>query len=220
MNLYIVVEGRTSEKKVYPCWIKRINPILVEITDLDDFSGNNYYLISGGGYPNYLDVIDAALEDVSAYDAIDYLVVCVDSEEMTLQEKYQEIVKHINKRITLDRLKIVIQHFCLATWGLSNKVVHKRNPQDPILREYIRLFDTRVRDPELLPNYQKLNFNRAQFAHDYLRRVLREKHKRLSYTKANPMIIAHETYFDRIIARYSEDKHIQSFKLFLDAFSR
>ncbi len=48
MNLYIVVEGRTSEKKVYPCWIKRINPILVEITDLDDFSGNNYYLISGG----------------------------------------------------------------------------------------------------------------------------------------------------------------------------
>ena len=219
MNLYIVVEGRTSEKKVYPCWINHINPHLEEINDLDGFSGNSYYLISGMGYPNYLSVIDAAIEDVLSNKNIDYLVVCVDSEEMTYENKYQEIIQYIDGRIKSDRLRIIIQHFCLETWGLANKVIHKRNPEDRILREYVRFFNARVKDPELLPNYDMRGFNRSQFAHDYLRRVLREKYRNLSYTKSNPMVIADKTYFDRILTRYLEDNHIQSFKHFIEAFS-
>ena len=51
--------------------------------------------------------------------------------------------------------QIIIQHFCLETWALGNRVIITRNPISASIREYRKYFDVLVDDPELLPGYPK-----------------------------------------------------------------
>ena len=55
MNIYFLVEGRRTEKKVYPKWISYLIPELSEIKDPSIANGNNYYLFNGNGFPSILD---------------------------------------------------------------------------------------------------------------------------------------------------------------------
>lgn len=55
MNIYIIVEGSSGEKKVYPSWISFINSELKEVISIDEINENNYILFSGNGYPQYFE---------------------------------------------------------------------------------------------------------------------------------------------------------------------
>lgn len=217
MKIYLVVEGEVGEKKVYAEWIKYYRPDLKIINYLDEFSDNSVFIISGLGYPNYFDVIKDAVDDVVSLN-LDKLVVAIDSEEMTYEDKRQEVTEFIESLGQNLQYNIIVQHFCLETWALGNKVIVTRNPRNREVRLFRQFFDVLTLDPELLPPYKPKSLNRAQFAELYLRRLLNEKYRNLTYSKKNPKVLLHRKYFERVMERFKTTGHISSFNDFLLAF--
>ncbi len=217
MKIYLIVEGEVGEKKVYAKWIKYYRPDLNIVNYLDELVDNSIFIISGMGYPNYFEVIKNATIDVYE-NKIDKLVVAIDSEDMTYQEKFEEVQEVIESSNLHINYNIIIQHFCLETWGLGNKVIVSRNPKNTELKTFIQYFDVLRNDPELLPPYRPKNLNRAQFAKLYLRRLLNDKYKNLTYSKKNPSALLHEKYFQKVVERFRTTGHIRSFNDFLTAF--
>jgi len=217
MNFYVVVEGMV-EKGVYRSWIPLVNPALTYVEDPSKIDDNNFFLISGGGYPGYFDVIDNAILDVNEIGVFDRLVISTDSEEMTCAEKYKEIVDYVSEKKCSSEIRIIIQHFCFETWGLSNRKAVSPHPHSQKLREYKQFFNVRVNDPELLPPHIKEGLNRSQFAAKYLRLALNDKFKNLTYTKKAPDVLLHPKYFVQVKNRFEETHHVCSFEAFLKAF--
>jgi hypothetical protein len=216
MRYYIVVEGASGEPKIYPKWIQYTNSSLAKIDDLNDCRDNAYYLISGYGYPNCLGIIENAIQDVNTIGNFDYLVVAVDSEDKTYQEKYDEIKDCVGNKLASAELKIIVQHFCIETWALGNRAVCRKNAQDKKLLEYKDVYNVRNDDPELLPPYKEMN--RAQFAFSYLKCMLHDSYPSGFYTKSKPDAILDEYYFKQIQKRLVDTQHIKSFQSFLDTF--
>ena len=217
MNVYLIVEGH-GEKKVYAHWVPLVNPNLRVVNSLEEVQHNNLIIFSGGGYPNYLEVIEAGVEDVVGNKQLDRLVIAIDSEEMSYKEKRREIEQVVNALGKNLDYKIIVQHFCLETWALGNKVIVSRNPKDIRLRQYIRYFNVLNEDPELLPGYPIENLSRSQFAVRYLTKLLNEKYRTLTYKKGTPKPLLHDTYFRRVKTRRNTTGHIASFEDFLAAF--
>ena len=218
MNIYVIVEGAAGERKVYQHWVPLVNPNLSYVPHVSNIVHNHFSIIIGGGYPQYYEVIDDAIADVNHYGNIDRLVIAVDSEEMEFDEKYAEICQHVSKSHCIAETRIVVQHFCLETWALGNRVIIRPNSQSSKLREYKRFYNVRLNDPELLPGYPPEELNRAQFAERYLRRALNDKYRNLTYTKSNPGALLHDKYFERVKGRLEQTGHISSFEGFLAAF--
>src|ERR1700743_3522646 len=151
MNAYIVVEGAVSEMKVYDSWITYVNPTIRRIGRIDEFAGDNFYLLSGRGYPQYFEMIENAIEDIDAYPNIDRLIVAADSEDMTFGEKYGELEEFIEEKKAGKRAfsyKIIVQHFCFEVWALGNKKIVQRNPTNDELKKMLTHYDVRTLDPE------------------------------------------------------------------------
>ncbi|MCH8293974.1 hypothetical protein IH992_23070 [Candidatus Poribacteria bacterium] len=216
MNIYVVVEGEIGERYVYEKWIPLANPEMTRVDTIFDIASNHFAIVAGGGYPSYFDTIEAEIENVNSVRNIDRFVIAIDSEEMTFEEKYEEVSEFIRDKPCAASIFIVIQHFCLETWALGNKRVGPRNPRHPTLRKYKKIFNVLERDPELLPPYDRLN--RAQFAERYLRTMLNDKNRNLTYTKRNPKALLHKTYFTEVKKRLETTGHIASFVAFLEAF--
>ena len=214
----MVVEGAT-EKRVYARWIPLANPVLSVISDRDKINSNNVFIVSGGGYPSYFDTIKLGIEDVAGNSKFDRFVVAIDSEEMMFDEKYNAVKEFINDLDPQLKYKIIVQHFCIETWALGNKAIVARNPKEQKIKQYKKIFDVSLQEPELLPPNTKDDLNRAQFAEIYLRRLLNEKYKNLTYTKSNPTALLHDTYYQRIKSRFETTNHIPSFKGFIEAFA-
>lgn len=218
MNIHVVVEGEKAAAKVYEIWVPLVNPSLTYVPHISDIVNDNFSIIRGGGYPHYLQIIDAAIDDVNNYNNIQRLVIGVDSEELSYQEKYREIEGHIRSSRCSAEIRIVVQHFCLETWALGNQVIISPYPQSYLLRQYINFFNVRERDPELLPGYPEEELNRAQFAVKYLRHALNDRYRELTYSKNNPTQLLDPNYFDRVKQRFRNTGHISSFAHFLGAF--
>ena len=217
MNVYLIVEGN-GEKKVYTHWVPLVNPNLSVVNSLEEVQHNNLIIFSGGGYPNYLEVIEAGVEDVVGNEQLDRLVIAIDSEEMSYEEKRREIEQVVNALGKNLDYRIIVQHFCLETWALGNKVIVSRNPKDIRLRQYISHFDILDKDPELLPDYPIEDLSRSQFAARYLTKLLNEKYRSLTYKKGNPKPLLHDMYFKRVKMRLDTTGHVASFEDFLAAF--
>ncbi|MFH1195146.1 MAG: hypothetical protein V1720_05510, partial [bacterium] len=198
MNYYIVVEGEKASIEIYKNWIQFINPSLSYKQQIDEVFENDFYLIGGYGYPNYFQVIKDAIIDVNEKDNFDKLVVCIDSEENSFQEKYDEMDEFIRTNDLLKGYSIIIQHFCIETWFLGNRKIHSREISNPLLKRYKRLYDVHAEDPEYLPPNGEEELNRAQFAYKYFRLLLHEKYDRLVYNKHNPSVVINVNFFNQI----------------------
>ena len=218
MNLYIVVEGVIGEKYVYKNWVPLVNPSLKFVDDITAIQNNNFYIVSGGGYPSYFKAIDDAIADVNELGNVDRLVIAVDSEELSYEEKLAEVNNHLANSYCVAEIRVIIQHFCLETWALGNKNAIPQHPHSGKLLTYMEFYNVRNNDPELLPDYNEEELNRCQFAEKYLRRAFNEKYRNISYSKSNPKVLLHPQYFERIRNRMIETRHIQSFNNFLEAF--
>ncbi len=217
MNIYLVVEGEIGEKKVYSNWLKYLNNQFNIVNSISEISTNSVYIIAGFGYPNYFEVIENAAYDV-ANNNIDRLVVAIDSEDMTYDEKHNEVEDFIVKlNLSID-YKIIVQHFCLETWALGNRIIVNRKPSSDRVRRYRRLHDVLYLDPAELPPNKGEDLNRAQFAEKYLRALLNDKYRNLTYSKKNPEALLHKKYFERILDRFTRTGHIASFEDFLTSF--
>jgi hypothetical protein len=219
VNVYIVVEGNSSEPAVYRSWIREANPALTEANYLAQVTQNNFFMVSGGGWPFLLTIIDRAIADIKATGLFDRLVVGVDSEDMTLANRFSAIEQHILSQAPSCEYRIIVQHFCLEAWALGNRKFIPRKPNNDALKSYKAIHDVTSLDPELLPPLQEEELNRAQFALKYLRLGIRDKGKHLSYSKNRPDVVAHPTYFHQLKERLASTGHIASFQAFVDAFN-
>lgn len=52
MNLYVIVEGKSTEPQVYSAWLQILAPHLTKIDDAWDVDENDYYLFSSNGIPS------------------------------------------------------------------------------------------------------------------------------------------------------------------------
>lgn len=217
MNIYVVVEGTSCERKIFKQWIPYINNSLTYVDTLNYIVSGHFSILSGRGYPEYLKKIDLAISDVNTHGGIDRIVVCVDSENQSYKEKYDEIDTIFQNNPCSATKYIVVQHFCFETWALGNsKVFPKRNPSDLILRDYISTYSVLTQDPEDLPAYPSEELNRSQFAYRYLKKIL--SHRRIRYTKRNPNHVKDQAYLNEIESRCNTTTHIKSFAHFLSAF--
>lgn len=216
MNIYVIVEGKT-EKPVYKCWVPLVNNNLTYVNNIFDIKNNSFSIISGQGYPGYYKTIEDGLTDVNTHGNIDRVVISIDSEDLSKQQKYHEVNSFIAGKSCLAPIIIVIQHFCIETWALGNRRITRRNPENSKLREYKGIHDVLVNDPELLPHLPSENLNRSKFAFKYLKLILNERYN-ITYTKKQPKPLLHPKYFEEVKGRLQATSHIRSFNDFLNAF--
>ena len=189
MNLYFLVEGKQTERKVYPKWLSILSPQLTQITFAKDVTKNNFYLISGEGYPSLLHHLKNAVEEVNEIGNYDFLIVCLDAEETSIEERKATIIdflKRENLQLKQGKLIIIVQNPCFETWFLGNRKIFKRNPQSTVLQRLIQFYNVQTNDPELMSSRNKEQ-TKAQFHHDYLKEIFTERN--ITYTKKNPRIV-------------------------------
>ncbi|WP_295728779.1 hypothetical protein [uncultured Muribaculum sp.] len=218
MNAYIIVEGDKTETIVYPKWLEILAPALTRVSDVFDMHENNYYLFSGGGIPSIYNHIANAIEDINNINAkgtaiIDFLIVCIDTEEESREYILGQIDKKLTERnIPLSSFNLVVfeQKVSMESWFLGNRRIFKSNPEDEALRRYISHFNVKENDPELMDNINPDEFStKAQFHHSYLRKIFSEQHVR--YSKRQPGEVCKKHYLDRLVERYNETGHIATF---------
>jgi len=219
MNLYFLVEGQSTEKKVYPAWLSHLLPELNRVHNYDEVDTNNYYLFSAEGYPSIIyQHLPNAVEEVSSHGKYNYLVMCLDADEVSVSEREQEIEKFIvanslNLKLGSTKLLIIIQNRCIETWFLGNRKIYSRQPQSSPLLDYTRHYNVSINCPELMANYPTFNTH-AQFHEAYLRELFRAKN--MNYAKKNPGDVAKSHYLQQLLQRTQDQPtHLRSFQEFI-----
>ena len=218
MNLYFLVEGRQTEMRVYPAWLRHLLPHYTRADTPEAVANCGYFLISGEGYPRLLDVtLRHSIEDINASGRFAYFVICLDADDVTVEERTQEVVRNLNEAAPpLDpsvTVKIVVQNRSIESWFLGNRAVFPRNPAGERFREFVRFYDVSADDPEAM-GFMDGFTNHAEFHHEYLREMFRERG--IAYTKRNPGHVTERPYLDRLIERTQDHGgHLQTFQTFL-----
>ncbi len=218
MNIYFLVEGRRTEKKVYPKWISILIPELTEINNAFLVDKNNFYIFSGNGYPSLLNNhLRNSIEEINAIKKFDYFVICLDADEVTVKERINE-VKHFIKKEKINinsktKIEIVVQNRCIETWFLANPKVYKRNPSNELLKEFNDFYNVSINDPELMGKFEGFETH-SVFHEVYLSEMLSERN--IQYSKKNPRGVIEPNYLKELIKRASNTDHIQTFRKFID----
>lgn len=217
MNLYFIVEGRRTEKKVYPEWLSFLIPELNRVNWAFEATSNSYFLFNGNGFPSLLhNHLSNSIKEVNDLKNFNYLILVLDVDETTVEFRINEVNNFIednNLKLIDCELVIIPQDRCIETWFLGNKSIYKSNPQNLALRNYVKFYNVKDNDPELMPIFNGFNTH-SQFHADYCTEFLRERNIR--YSKNNPNGVIEEVYLDRLIERTKETNHIKSFKNFID----
>ncbi|MFD2112086.1 hypothetical protein [Thiorhodococcus fuscus] len=220
MNIYFLVEGKT-ERIVYPKWLAYFLPELSRVDSPRDAVENNYYLISGGGFPGILtDHLVNAVDDFNECGSYDYLALVIDGDDLSFQEKTDEVrsfVKDEGLVIGDDSLKIFPQIVCMETWFLGNKRIYSRNPSDKDVALLSRHYDVSVYDPEIMPKPNDYVGTLARFHYSYLKAMFRDKN--ISYSKSRPGAVCEPSYVRHLVNRLeSEPSCLQSMRHLLGFF--
>jgi hypothetical protein len=209
---YLVVEGRQTEKKIYRAWLRHAFPSLEGVGRIEDMDEARYYLIVGNGYPSYLDRTRNAVEDIRAERGrFDHLWVCVDSEELTAEQRRTEIVDILGEACPVAST-VVVHDCCMETWLLGNRRLVKRSPHSALLRELYEHYDVLTLDPEGMPARASHPL-RAAFHLHYLQELFRER--KLSYSKHHPSEACELPYLRELIDRVDQTAHLRSLHLLI-----
>lgn len=227
MNLYFLVEGRRTEKKLYPAWLSYYLPHLQKVEKPEDAVGDSYHIISGNGYPSILKQTHDAIITINDLEVVyDYLIIAVDSDEVSYEERKKEISAVASPTLLKGstKLVVIVQNKCIETWLLGNKKLCPRNPACTVLQECLRFYDIREHDPELMEKPDTYEGSVALYHDYYLDRVFKARTDgRMVYNKNNPGEAAQKHYWDALTDRYKQTKHIQSFGelvMFFEALSK
>lgn len=221
MKYYVVVEGVSTEPAVFKQWIPYLNPRLSHVAHPNYLVDESFTIVSGYGYPQYLQIVRDSTLDVLGLPAPTRLVVCIDAEDWTKEKRYEEVrcVVDEARAGTYIDYRIVVQHFCFEAWALGNRKIGPRNPQGADLKKYKAIHNVLEQDPELLPELPDEDLNRSQFAVRYLSRLFSDRNKGITYSKRNPAYVAAPQFLEQLITRQKETKHIDSFGDFVAAFT-
>lgn len=220
MNIYFIVEGKRTESKVYPAWLSYLAPNIRKISFFDEPDKNTYKIVNANGQPFYPEISDA-INEVNSVGKYDYLVLCLDAEDYSVDEVEADIHCFLEKeQLKLDHaeLILIVQNRCIETWFLGNRRIYSRNPQNPVLAEYTNYYEVSAQDPEQMGKYRGFNTH-AHFHEAYLQALFAEKN--LSYTKKYPGHVLDETYLKQLKARiHDEPNHLITFQNFIKFCNR
>jgi hypothetical protein len=216
MNLYFILEGEKTEVLLYPKWINHVLPNYKQVFLEKDVVENNYYIFSGGGIPSIYNHTVNAIKNINDNPVFDRLIVCLDGEEIGIDERIKEIKNYIeNTKVILNsncKLDFVIQNVCIETWFLGNRKILKKNPESKLLKEFKNFYDVSIQDPENM-NFINGYRNKAHFHFVYFKEILKE-HK-LVYKKSQPKVVLEKTFFEQLEIRINETNHIPTFNFFV-----
>jgi hypothetical protein len=216
MNLYVIVEGEGTEIKLYPAWFDLLVPKLKRIDHYKKANHNNYYLFCGGGIPQIYKHTSNAIQDINQIGQYDYLVVCVDSEDLLPGGRTQKLSTYLSEeRVKLNPACVLIvieQHSCVETWFLGNRKIFKRNPSGELFQTYSEFYSVFENDPELMPNFGTFK-KKAHFHEAYLREMLKEHD--IAYRKSAPNEVLKPYYLEELKRRINETPdHLISLQFF------
>ena len=220
MNLYFLLEGKRTEKKVYPMWMDHLLPNYKQVKSFDEADQHNYFLFSANGYPDLLNDIENAISDINECRNYSYFLVCLDADESSVEERRKEVMDKIESSPSNLNAKpvVIVQNKCFETWFLGNQKVFPRNPQDEDLQEYCRFYNVSNWDPELMPQYPGFG-STSQFHSKYLKLMLKEKN--ISYTKQHPGQVGESHYIDALHKRVTScPTHLKSLQNFFSFIHR
>jgi hypothetical protein len=222
MNVYFLVEGRRTEAQVYPAWLTVLLPTFKQVGSPGEASRQCYFLISGNGYPSVVqETLKNAIADVNEHGNYDYLVVCLDADDLSVAERLDEIEAILAQlrfgdedawKLTRTQLQFVIQNRTIETWFLGNRKLLTAAPQGDRLRQFLKFQDVSELDPETIklhPTFEHL----AEFHHEYLKEIFRERG--LAYKKRDPGHVKDKTYLEQLRARVDvQPGALKSFQTF------
>jgi hypothetical protein len=214
LNLYVLGEGRRTERLVYRSWLGHVLPDLREVHRIEDVVDDHFILRSGGGYPSYMQEIEFAARDITAHGAIEFFLLCIDAEESSAEEKIAEVEAAMPSSCPA-RLLVVVHDCCMETWFLGNRKIVRRQPERPELRHFLDFYNVVKKDPEGMPAMAGY-LTRAQFHFDYLREIFRERG--LSYSKRMPGDVQSLSYLEELVRRREQTGHLESFAFLLEAW--
>jgi len=219
MNIYFLVEGKRTEKKVYPKWLSVLVPELVRVHSFDSVETNNYYIFSGNGFPSLLDNhLRNCIDDINKNMKYDYFVICLDADEQSIPNCKQEIYDFIEReKIILNsrtKFEIIVQNKCFETWFLGNSKIFKTNPSGEFLQECVSFYNVKKDDPELMTKLPDFDGSISIFHSTYLQELLAEKN--VQYSKKNPQSVTEEYFLNELIKRNEKTAHIKTFRYFVD----
>jgi hypothetical protein len=219
MNIYFLVEGKRTEMKVYPEWLSVLIPALVKVQWHHQALKNNYYIFTGNGFPSLLhNHLKNSIADINTATNFDYLVICLDTDEDTVEKRKQQVLDFITEeKIILNpntELVIIPQNKCFETWFLGNRKIFKKNPSSSLLNEYISHYHVKNDDPELMNKPINFEQTTAIFHAVYLQEIFVER--KIRYTKRNPEEVIKQSFLAELIKRSKETNHISTFKYFID----
>ena len=94
MNLYIIVEGRRTEKKVYPEWFNFLIPELNRVNWAFEATHNNYFLFNGNGFPSLLhNHLSNSIKEINDLKIFNYLVLFLYVDETSVEFRINEVNK-------------------------------------------------------------------------------------------------------------------------------
>lgn len=218
MNLYFLVEGRRTERKVYPAWLAHLLPHFTRVEQFDAVRDKHYFLVSGEGYPSLLDDhLRDAIDNCNRVGRYSHLVLCMDADESTAGDRVREVRDRVAaKRWELNgtALEIVVQNRTIETWFLGNSRIVSRSPQRSRLRQFVGFYDVTQFDPELMGRYPGYTTH-AQFHGEYLREVFQERG--IVYSKRSPGHVTESSYLGQLLNRVErEPTHLATFRTFVD----
>ncbi|MCI4625643.1 MAG: hypothetical protein L3V56_06750 [Candidatus Magnetoovum sp. WYHC-5] len=193
-----------------------------KLTKVDDFYSavnNNYYIFSSDGIPSIYDDMLRAIDDINENGKYDYLVICLDAEEISLEERQKEIFEVLNVNgVSLEKakLEIFVQNCCLETWFLGNRKVYSRNIQNHHeFLKYARFYNVSLYDPELMKKPKGYEYSIAYYHLKYLKAMFQARN--ISYSKNNSKEVQSEAYLEELKKRLStESNHLNSLRCFVD----
>jgi hypothetical protein len=213
--LYFLVEGKT-EKKVYPQWLSYLLPNFKKVNFANEAEESNYFLISGNGFPSIFDYFKDAVYEINTYQNYNKLVLVLDADEMSAEEKTAEVKQFISdEKIVLNskcELHIIAQKYCMETWFLGNRKVYPRNSDNVDFMNHAQHYDVSQNDPELMLKPNTFAGSTSIYHELYLRKMLAAKN--INYSKSNPKEIGEKYYLEELNKRINETPHLSSLKNF------
>ncbi|WP_338815450.1 hypothetical protein V9L05_22865 (plasmid) [Bernardetia sp. Wsw4-3y2] len=223
MNIYFLVEGKRTEKKVYPKWLSFLIPKLKRVNFHNEAEKNNYYMFSANGFPSLLhNHLPNSVSDINESNNFDYFVICIDGDDEGVENRRDEITDFMKENeIILNsdtKLEIIVQNKCFETWFLGNPKLFKQNPQSETMKEYNQFYNVKTDDPELMEKPADFDASTSIYHSKYLQEIFWERN--ISYSKINPNEVVKEYFLNELIRRNQETGHIKSFKYFIDFCSK
>lgn len=219
MNFYMLVEGKSTEMKVYPQLISFYHPEYKRVAMLDDITENSYYMFSGQGIPSMYDKIEPSIQDIMEFNKkhtqqIERLVICLDTDfygnEIDTNFRItQELMKHGGLNIDFT---IIMQTMCLESWFLGNKDAYPTKFSQEF-KPYHDYYNVSILDPEKMVAPEGSG-SIGGYSKQYLKKMLNESGK--TYSVSQVKHVTTKEYISKMDERQSLTGHINFYHYFKD----